>query len=151
MTGAAIRVTLARASVLLLMALATAAPTQARSSAPPPRAARYASAFDGQRQAYVMLIRLRQDLWQRYRATGTWPDDAEANAALSGHVAYWRDQLAAGPALFAGAMEGDFWDNASFIVFELPAWRRRRRWWPRIPRFAPMSSRPRFGRSPPSG
>ena len=68
-----------------------------------------------------MLIRLRQDLWLRYRQIGTWPDDPEANRALDGHVAYWRNQLAAGPALFAGGMDGDYWDNASMIVFEAPS------------------------------
>ena len=103
---------------LALLTLAAGAIAQATPSAAPQSGRSHASAFEGPRRAFVMLIRLRHDLWLRYRQTGTWPDDAEANAALNGHVAYWRSQLAAGPALFAGTMEGDFWDNASIIVFE---------------------------------
>ena len=104
-------------ATLVLLALAGAASAQPPGGLPATEGP-HASSFAGPRQAYVMLIRLRQDLWLRYRQSGAWPDDAEANAALEGHVAYWRKQLAAGAALIAGGMEGDYWDNASIIVFE---------------------------------
>ena len=105
--------------VLLAMLLCMPAAASARPGpAGPAGAAANASAFEGPREAYVMLIRLRQDLWLRYRQSGKWPDDPAADAALNGHVKYWRDKLAEGPALFAGGMEGDFWDNASSSVFE---------------------------------
>lgn len=68
--------------------------------------------------AFVMLIRLRTDLYSRWKATGHWPDDAAANAALSAHSQYWAQQLRRGRALFAGGMDGDYWDNIALIVFE---------------------------------
>lgn len=71
--------------------------------------------------AYIMLIRLRGDLLGRFKDTGEWPDDKEANAALAGHSKYWQERLAAGQALFAAGMQGDYWDNVAFIVFEAPS------------------------------
>lgn len=68
--------------------------------------------------AFVMLIRLRTDLYSRWKATGQWPDDAAADAALSAHSQYWAQQLRQGRALFAGGMNGDYWDNVALIVFE---------------------------------
>jgi uncharacterized protein YciI len=68
--------------------------------------------------AYVVLLRLRHDLFLRWKETGNWPDDREANAALSAHSAYWDRQLKQGRAILAGGMGGDYWDNAALIIFE---------------------------------
>jgi uncharacterized protein YciI len=69
-------------------------------------------------EAYVMLLRLRHDLYLRWKETGKWPDDKEANAALGAHGEYWSKQLKAGKALLAGGMKGDYWDNVALIIFE---------------------------------
>jgi uncharacterized protein YciI len=68
--------------------------------------------------AYVMLIRLRGDLYSRWKATGQWPDDADANRVLQEHSKYWHEQLRQGRALLAGGMSGDYWDNVALIIFE---------------------------------
>jgi uncharacterized protein YciI len=68
--------------------------------------------------AYVMLLRLRWDLYAKWKETGKWPDDSEANKALEGHSEYWTKNLKEGRAIVAGAMNGDYWDNAAMIVFE---------------------------------
>ena len=65
-----------------------------------------------------MLLRLRYDIYAKWKETGVWPDDPEANKALEGHSAYWTEQLKSGRAITAGAMNGDYWDNAAIIVFE---------------------------------
>lgn len=78
----------------------------------------YAKVNRGTIASYVMLIRLRYDLYGKWKANGKWPDDAEANKALAAHSAYWQDQLKAGRALFAGGMKGEYWDNMALIVFE---------------------------------
>ncbi len=54
----------------------------------------------------------------KWKDTGKWPDDKQANAALTEHGKYWSKQLKAGRALLAGGMKGDFWDNVALIVFE---------------------------------
>lgn len=69
-------------------------------------------------QAYVVLLRLRHDLFLRWKDSGKWPDDKEANAALAAHGEYWAKQLAEGRAILAGGMDGDYWDNVALIVFE---------------------------------
>jgi uncharacterized protein YciI len=68
--------------------------------------------------AYVVLLRLRHDLFLKWKDTGKWPDDKEANAALAGHGEYWQKQLKDGRALLAGGMKGDYLDNVALIVFE---------------------------------
>lgn len=68
--------------------------------------------------AYIVLLRLRHDLFLRWKDTGKWPDDKEANAALAAHGEYWAKQLSEGKAILAGGMEGDYWDNAAVIIFE---------------------------------
>lgn len=68
--------------------------------------------------AYVVLLRLRQDLFLRWKESGKWPDDKEANTALAAHGEYWAKQLGEGRAILAGGMEGDYWDNVALIVFE---------------------------------
>jgi uncharacterized protein YciI len=68
--------------------------------------------------AYVMLLRLRSDLFRKWKDTGKWPDDPEANKALDVHAEYWSKQLKAGRAILAGGMDGDYWDNVALIVFE---------------------------------
>ena len=78
----------------------------------------YEKSNKGTIASYVMLIRLRYDLYGKWKATGKWPDDADANKALSGHAAYWQEQLKAGRALVAGGMKGDYWDNMALIIFE---------------------------------
>ena len=67
---------------------------------------------------YVVLLRLRWDIYAKWKETGVWPDDAEVNKAVEGHSNYWSQQLKQGRAIFAGAMNGDYWDNAAMIVFE---------------------------------
>jgi uncharacterized protein YciI len=69
-------------------------------------------------EAYVVLLRLRQDLFLKWKDTGKWPDDKEANTALNGHGKYWAEQLKSGTALLAGGMKGDYWDNVAMIIFE---------------------------------
>lgn len=69
-------------------------------------------------QAYVALLRLRHDLFLRWKESGKWPDDKEANAVLAAHGKYWAKQLGEGRALLAGGMDGDYWDNVALIVFE---------------------------------
>ena len=81
-------------------------------------APRYAKGNAQKLDAYVVLIRLRHDLYLKWKESGKWPDDAEANKALAGHGAYWQKQLQEGRALLAGGMKGDYWDNVAMIVFE---------------------------------
>ena len=78
----------------------------------------FAKANKQRLEAYVVLLRLRHDLFLKWMDTGKWPDDKQANAALAEHGKYWSKQLKAGRALLAGGMKGDFWDNAALIVFE---------------------------------
>lgn len=78
----------------------------------------FAKANKQKLDAYVALLRLRHDLFLKWKETGKWPDDKEANAALAAHGEYWAEQLKAGRALLAGGMKGDYWDNAALIVFE---------------------------------
>jgi uncharacterized protein YciI len=68
--------------------------------------------------SYVVLLRLRHDLFLKWKETGKWPDDKEANKALGAHGKYWSEQLKAGRAILAGGMKGDYWDNVALIVFE---------------------------------
>ena len=65
-----------------------------------------------------MLLRLRYDIYAKWKDTGIWPDDSEVNKAIEGHSTYWTEQLKSGRAITAGAMNGDYWDNAAIIVFE---------------------------------
>jgi uncharacterized protein YciI len=90
-------------------------------AAQPPRSTKeggYARANKQNLEAYVMLIRLRHDLYLRWKETGKWPDDKEANAGLAAHGEYWSKQLKEGRALLAGGMKGDYWDNVALIIFE---------------------------------
>ena len=82
----------------------------------PPRA--FAKANKQKIEAYVVLLRLRHDLYLKWKDTGTWPDDKDANAALAAHGEYWAKQLKDGRAVLAGGMKGDYWDNVALIVFE---------------------------------
>ncbi|MEP7157751.1 MAG: S1/P1 nuclease [Betaproteobacteria bacterium] len=94
---------------------------RALENGPDPAAAKtteYARVNKGNISAYVMLIRLRHDLYGKWKATGKWPEDVEANKALTAHSVYWQEQLKAGRALFSGGMNGDYWDNMALIVFE---------------------------------
>jgi uncharacterized protein YciI len=68
--------------------------------------------------AYVVLLRLRTDVYLKWKATGKWPSDPTVDQALDGHSQYWEEQLKAGRAVLAGAMGGDYWDNAALVVFE---------------------------------
>jgi uncharacterized protein YciI len=116
-----------RLSILAAVAalsLGVAAPAHAAEPSgqgAPGRSVSYGSAFKGEKKVWIMLIRLRGDLYRRWRDTGQWPSDPAADAALDGHVAYWRKLLADGTALMAGGMDGDYWDNAALIVFEAPS------------------------------
>src|SRR5579871_1536238 len=68
--------------------------------------------------AYVVLLRLRGDIYAKWKETGVWSVDSEADKAFEGHSMYWAQQLKAGHAITAGAMDGDYWDNVALIVFE---------------------------------
>ena len=106
----------------VLSAGAGAGATMLLSAAPPEASAEpqksYAQANKKKIDAYIVLLRLRHDLFLKWKETGKWPDDKEANAALSGHSAYWAKQLGQGRAILAGGMKGDYWDNVAMIVFE---------------------------------
>jgi len=69
---------------------------------------------------FVVLLRLRTDLYLKWKETGKWPDDSAANKALEAHSAYWSRHLRAGHAILAGAMGGDYWDNVALIVVQAP-------------------------------
>lgn len=100
------------ALLLLLSPIAQASPPLPPATAP----------AAAKRQYFVVLLRVRHDLWLRYKATGKWPDDDKAaNAALNAHVAYWDKLKRDGTALLAGGMGGDYWDNVAMIVFEAPS------------------------------
>ena len=43
----------------------------------------FAKANKEQLEAYVVLLRLRHDLYLKWKDTGKWPDDKQANAALA--------------------------------------------------------------------
>jgi uncharacterized protein YciI len=68
--------------------------------------------------AYVVLLRLRGDIYTKWKETGVWPAEPEADKAIGGHSMYWAQQLKAGHPITAGAMDGDYWDNVALIVFE---------------------------------
>lgn len=68
--------------------------------------------------AYVVLLRLRTDVYLEWKATGKWPSDPTLDQAMDAHSQYWEQQLKAGRAVLAGAMGGDYWDNAALVVFE---------------------------------
>lgn len=78
----------------------------------------YGKANKDEIHAYVMLIRLRYDLYGKWKATGKWPDDPAANQALTEHSQYWHEQLKQGRAVLGGGMDGDYWDNVALIIFE---------------------------------
>src|SRR5437763_8346017 len=79
----------------------------------------YAAANKVPLHGFIVLLRLRYDLFGKWKDTGKWPDDAAANEALSGHVRYWNDQRTAGRAVFAGGMNGDYWDNVAIIILDV--------------------------------
>ncbi|HEV7920561.1 MAG TPA: YciI family protein [Thermoanaerobaculia bacterium] len=83
-----------------------------------PRAAAFSKTAGGHRDGYIVLLRLRYDLFARWKASGKWPDDPAANAALEGHVRYWDEQVRTGRALLAGGVKGDYWDNAAVIIID---------------------------------
>ncbi len=67
--------------------------------------------------AYIVLLRLRWDLFARWKETGRWPSDSAANRALAGHSQYWDALRRERRAILAGGMKGEYWDNAALIVF----------------------------------
>ncbi|HET9483850.1 MAG TPA: YciI family protein [Xanthomonadales bacterium] len=81
-------------------------------------APRYARANEKPIASYIVLLRLRYDLYGKWRDTGKWPDDPAANEALAGHGKYWQEQLGRGNALLAAGMKDDYWDNVAFVIFE---------------------------------
>jgi uncharacterized protein YciI len=99
--------------VVLLTSIISAAAERAPSDAKV-----FGKANKARVSAYVMLIRLRSDLFSRFKETGVWPKDPEANQALTEHGKYWDEQLKAGRAILAGGMNGDYWDNVALIIFE---------------------------------
>jgi len=108
------------ASLFLTLAVVAASGIVAFGQQPkaidPPRA--FAKANKQKIDAYVVLLRLRHDLFLKWKETGKWPDDKDANKALAGHGEYWQKQLKDGHAVLAGGMKGEYWDNVALIVFE---------------------------------
>lgn len=104
--------------VLLAGSLGVAQGSSAQTSATPASKTCVGKANKAKVSGYVVLLRLRWDIYAKWKETGVWPDDAEANKAIEGHSSYWSQQLKQGHAVFAGAMNGDYWDNAAMIVFE---------------------------------
>ena len=102
----------------LAIALAFMSFAAAPQVADAPQAPGYSKANPSAIHAYVVLLRLRYDLYGRWKAIGTWPDDPAANTALKEHGLYWQKQLQGGTALLGGGMNGDYWDNVALIVFE---------------------------------
>ena len=106
------------AACISALGLTTAQSAWAQQTAHAESAPVYAKANKQKIEAYVVLLRLRQDLFLRWKESGKWPDDKEANAALAAHGEYWAKQLGEGRAMLAGGMGGDYWDNVALIVFE---------------------------------
>jgi uncharacterized protein YciI len=105
------------ATIIWIMALAgTAAPSIEAPAATP----QYARANKAPLKGFIVLLRLRYDLFGKWKDSGKWPEDAAANEALNGHVKYWNDQRAAGRALLAGGMNGNYWDNVAMIILDVP-------------------------------
>jgi len=106
--------------LLILGGIAPVSRAQATAQSPAPALAKncIGKANKAKISAYVVLLRLRWDLYAKWKETGKWPDDPEANKALEGHSEYWSKQLKDGRAVLAGAMGGEYWDNAALIVFE---------------------------------
>jgi uncharacterized protein YciI len=104
------------ATIIWLMAVTgTAAPSTETAAV----TAHYVSANKAPLHGFIVLLRLRYDLFGKWKDSGKWPDDPAANEALSGHVRYWNDQRATGRAVFAGGMNGDYWDNAAIIILDV--------------------------------
>jgi uncharacterized protein YciI len=104
--------------LLLAASLGIVQGSLAQASPTPPAKSCVGKANKTKVSGYVVLLRLRWDIFAKWKETGVWPDEAEANKALDGHSSYWSQQLKQGRAIFAGAMNGDYWDNAAMIVFE---------------------------------
>jgi uncharacterized protein YciI len=90
----------------------------AAGDSPTPASQTFGRANPHKISAYVVLLRLRTDIYLKWKTTGKWPSDPTVDEALDGHSQYWEQQLKAGRALLAGAMGGDYWDNAALVVFE---------------------------------
>lgn len=69
---------------------------------------------------WIVLLRLRYDIYARWKAEEKWPDDQFANGALNGHMVYWHQKLTENIAIMAGGMDGDYWDNTAQIIFRAP-------------------------------
>jgi len=107
-----------RRTQFIVAALLCAAVAHAQPPKPADAPRTFARANKQRIDAYVVLLRLRHDLFLKWKETGKWPDDKEANQALAGHGQYWDKQLKEGRAILAGGMKGDYWDNVALIVFE---------------------------------
>jgi uncharacterized protein YciI len=104
----------------LLATSAVASPSAGAQAAPTAKAVCVDKADSSRGSDFVVLLRLRTDLYLKWKETGKWPDDSAANKALDAHSAYWSRQLRAGHALLAGGMGGDYWDNAAMILVQEP-------------------------------
>jgi uncharacterized protein YciI len=107
------------ARALLLCGLLVAAPVIATADdATPTGTQAIGRANPHKLSAYVVLLRLRTDVYLKWKATGVWSADPDTDKALEAHSAYWDAQLKAGHAILAGAMGGDYWDNVAMVIFE---------------------------------
>lgn len=102
--------------IFVFAALASFATAEGDTTRPPGQA--FSRANPHKISAFVVLLRLRTDVYLKWKATGQWPSDPMLDQALDGHTRYWEQQLKVGHALLAGAMGGDYWDNVALVVFE---------------------------------
>jgi len=79
----------------------------------------YKKANPSKIEGYIVLLRLRYDLYGKWKDSGKWPEDQLANDALKGHGEYWAEQLKKGKVLMTGGMKGDYWDNVAIILLEV--------------------------------
>jgi hypothetical protein len=70
---------------------------------------------------YVLLLRLRYDLFLKMTDTAQSQIAAGDSAAFDGHSTYWHHLRDVGKAPVAAAMGGKYWDNVAFIIFQAPS------------------------------
>lgn len=104
--------------ILALLFSVGAAPGATEPPLPAPNT--FHSALPATQHVWIALLRLRFDIFAHIKAGDHQPLDAATDKALEDHARYWGDQLKQGHTLIAGAMGGEYWDNAAVIVFDAP-------------------------------
>ena len=70
---------------------------------------------------YVLLLRLRYDLFLKLTDTAQSQIASADSAAFDGHSSYWHHMRDSGKAPIAAGMGGNYWDNVAFIIFQAPS------------------------------